>query len=129
MSYPDEIQANLERADSSLKAARLLLESGLPDDAASRAYYAAFHAASALLLSKNLSFSSHTGVLRAISLNFVKTGELDKSVGRDLNWLAELRQVGDYGEVRRVTGTEAEQALEITADFIAQTRSFLAKGG
>ncbi len=128
MSYPDEIQANLERADSSLKAARLLLESGLPDDAASRAYYAAFHAASALLLSKNLSFSSHTGVLRAISLNFVKTGELDRSIGRDLNWLAELRQVGDYGEVRRVTSTEAEQALEITADFIAQTRSLLARG-
>ena len=129
MSYPDEIQANLERADSSLKAARLLLESGLPDDAASRAYYAAFHAASALLLSKNLSFSSHTGVLRAISLNFVKTGELDRSIGRDLNWLAELRQVGDYGEVRRVTSTEAEQALEITANFIAQTRSLLEKGG
>ncbi len=76
MSHPEEVQANLNRANSSLQSARILLTSGFADDAASRAYYAAFHAASALLLSQDLEFGSHTGVLRAISLHFVKTGKL-----------------------------------------------------
>ncbi|NEQ55000.1 MAG: HEPN domain-containing protein, partial [Leptolyngbya sp. SIO3F4] len=56
MNYPDEIQANLDRADAALQAAQVLLDNQLLDDAASRTYYAAFYAASALLLSKGLSF-------------------------------------------------------------------------
>ncbi|MEM7066140.1 MAG: HEPN domain-containing protein [Cyanobacteria bacterium P01_B01_bin.77] len=87
------------------------------DEVASRAYYAAFHAASALLLSKELSFNSHSGVLRAVSLNFVKTGQLDRHYGRDLNWLAELRQVGDYGESRHVTIEEAQTAISVAQSF------------
>jgi uncharacterized protein (UPF0332 family) len=125
VNFSDEIQANLERANSSLQASKLLLESALPDDSASRAYYAVFHAASALLLSKGLSFNSHSGVLRAISLNFVKTGQLDKNVGRDLNWLAELRQIGDYGELRRVSRTDAVRALEIASNFVGIVDSLL----
>jgi uncharacterized protein (UPF0332 family) len=125
VSFPDEVQSNLDRAYSSLQAARLLLESGLPDDSASRAYYAVFHAASALLLSKGLSFNSHSGVLRAISLNFVKTGQLDRTVGRNLSWLAEIRQVGDYGELRRVSSADASRALEIANNFVAIVDSLL----
>ena len=123
MSSPEEVQANLDRADASLQAAQLLLDSELLDDAASRAYYAAFHAATALLLSQNLSFSSHTGVLRAINLNFVKTGQLDQSIGRNLNWLAELRQVGDYGETRRVFPPQGERAVAAPGSFIARGKA------
>lgn len=125
MSRSDEIQANLERAESSFQAAQLLLVSGFSDDAASRAYYAAFHAASALLVSRGLSFNSHAGVLRAISLNFVKTGQLDRSTGKDLNWLAELRQLSDYGELRRVSRANAEEALVIAARFMSAVQSVL----
>ncbi len=125
MNYSNEIQAKLERSEASLQAARLLLASELFDDSASRAYYTIFHAASALLLSRGLSFNSHSGVLRAVSLNFVKTGELEKSLGRDINWLAELRQVGDYGEVRRVSSREANQAVQIASNFLGQVRAIL----
>ena len=86
MSNTPEMRSHLERATSSLQAATLLRSAELPNDAASRAYYAVFHAASALLLAQNLEFKSHAGVLRAISLNFVKPGILETSVGRDLNW-------------------------------------------
>lgn len=121
----EEIQTNLDRADSSLQAARLLFDANLPDDVASRAYYASFHAASALLLSDGLSFTSHSGVLRAISLNFVKTGRLDRRHGKNLNWLAELRQVGDYGESRHVTIDEAQKAISVSNSFLEQVRSLL----
>ncbi|MBT9314680.1 hypothetical protein [Leptothoe spongobia] len=38
MNYPDEIQANLERADAALQAAQVLLDNQLLDDAASQTY-------------------------------------------------------------------------------------------
>jgi len=125
VSNSEEIQANLERAKASLQAAKVLLASDLLDDATSRAYYGAFHAATALLLSRDLSFGSHAGVLRAISLNFVKTGSLPKAYGRDLSWLAELRQIADYGEMRHVTTEEAERAIQATEQFLHQVQEIL----
>ncbi len=125
MNNLDEIRSHLERASSSLQAARLLLSSELPNDSASRAYYVIFHAASALLLAQNLEFKSHTGVLRAISLNFVKPGILENKVGRNLNWLAELRQTADYGEMRDVSIPDAEAAINIADSFLNQVYQLL----
>ena len=56
-----EIEALLEKAKRSQKAAAKLLRDGDIDFAASRAYYSLFYIASALLLSRGLSFSSHSG--------------------------------------------------------------------
>jgi len=48
--YANEIAAYLERAQQSLEAAKELASSGYFDFAASRAYYTAFYAATAVLL-------------------------------------------------------------------------------
>lgn len=50
----EEFSANLERARTSLRAAKDMVEKEYYDIAASRAYYAAFYAASALLLKAKL---------------------------------------------------------------------------
>jgi uncharacterized protein (UPF0332 family) len=125
MTNANEIKANLDRAYSSLQAAKLLKDAGLLDDSASRAYYSVFHAASALLLSRNLSFNSHAGILRAINLQFVKTGELDRNFGREINWLAELRQVGDYGEIRHVEINDVKRSIEQAEAFLTQVSLML----
>ncbi|MGI8741043.1 MAG: HEPN domain-containing protein [Bryobacteraceae bacterium] len=52
-----EIEAVLDKARESLKGAHILSSGGLFDFAASRAYYAMFHGAEALLFSKGLAFS------------------------------------------------------------------------
>lgn len=59
---PEEIVANLQRAEQSLRAAQELASRGYYDFAASRAYYAAFYAATALLLPEGLELSKHSGV-------------------------------------------------------------------
>jgi uncharacterized protein (UPF0332 family) len=125
MIHSNEIQANIDRSNSSLQAAKLLKDAGLLDDSASRAYYSVFHAASALLLSRNLTFNSHAGILRAINLQFVKTGELDRSFGREINWLAELRQVSDYGEIRHVEIDDVTRSIEQAEAFLTQVTVML----
>ena len=118
MSSEAEILANLERAKDSIIAASSLLDQGFPDFAASRAYYAAFYAATALLVSEGLTFSKHSGVISHIHKEFVRTGKLDKQSGQDLNWLFELRNVGDYGETRHVPEADARQAIAAASGFL-----------
>lgn len=53
----------LSRADVCLREARALYDASLPYGAASRAYYAVFHAARALLFSAGLEATTHKGTV------------------------------------------------------------------
>ena len=123
--FADEIAAYLERAERSLEAARQLALNGHYDFAASRAYYAAFYAATALLLHEGLEFSKHSGVIAAIHQRFVRTGKLAREQGKALNWLFELRGVGDYGGMAHVSLQEAGQAIETAEKFLEAVRALL----
>ena len=123
--FADEIAANLERAEQSIKAARQLASGSFYDFGASRAYYAAFYAATALLLREGLEFGKHSGVIASIHQRFVKTGKLDKEQGKALNWLFELRGVGDYGVNAHVSREQFQQAIEATVKFLEAIKPLL----
>jgi uncharacterized protein (UPF0332 family) len=116
----EEVKANLDRSEESILVARELYDSEHYDFSASRAYYSVFYAATALLLAKGFTFKRHSGVISAIHQRFVKTGLIDREIGKDLNWLFELRNIGDYGEIRHVPQEDAEKAI-IAADRFVQT--------
>lgn len=54
-----EIKSLIERAKKYLKSADMLLKEGDYESSVSRTYYAMFYSSQAVLLTKNLSFSSH----------------------------------------------------------------------
>ena len=74
----------------------MLLKEEDYESSVSRTYYAMFYSVQAMLLTKNLSFSSHKGVISAFGEHFVKTGVLTREMGRELNRAFEKRQIGDY---------------------------------
>lgn len=123
--YKSEILSNLERAETNLQVAGELLERGYYDVSASRAYYAAFYAASALLLNHGFDTSKHSGVIALIHQHFVKSGKLSKEQGRNLNWLFELRSVGDYGVSLHVALEDAQRAVKTTEDFFQSVKALL----
>ncbi|MCB2262682.1 MAG: HEPN domain-containing protein [Candidatus Thiosymbion ectosymbiont of Robbea hypermnestra] len=128
LQYTQEIEANLNRAREAISAARGLLREGYPDFAASRSYYAAFYAATALLLREGLEFKKHSGVIATIHQRFVKTGKIDKKHGKNLNWLYELRSVGDYGVTIHVPGDEAKKAIIEAEGFLNAIQEIIRKG-
>jgi len=69
--HEQEIAANLERAEQSVQVAKDLAVKDYHDFAASRAYYAAFYGAIAVLLNEELDFSKHSGVIASIHQRFV----------------------------------------------------------
>ena len=120
-----EIFANLQRAETNLRAAKVLIDKEYFDIAAARAYYAAFYAASALLLSQDIDTNKHSGVIALIHQHFVKTGKLDKEQGKSLNWLFEIRGVGDYGVSVHVASGEAYLAVQVAERFLESTKQNL----
>jgi uncharacterized protein (UPF0332 family) len=114
-----EVEVLLQKARESLHAAGLLKQEGYLDFAASRAYYAMFYAAEALLLDRGLSYSSHSAVIAAFGKEFAKTKVLDPKFHRCLIDAQDLRNLGDYGIGPGVTADQAQEVLLWAAEFLA----------
>ena len=71
-----------------------------------RLYYAVFHICQALLLSEKETPRRHAGMIHKIGQDFITTGKIDRSYGRLISRLYELRQSGDYDD--KYDATEEE---------------------
>jgi len=120
-----ECDVLLAAADAKLRAADLLLAEGLPDDAASRAYYAAFHAVSALHLANGNAFSSHAQLIGRFNKDFVRTGRMPAAFARILTRLFQDRQLGDYGAPASISPEQARQDIDDARQLIAAIRDAL----
>ena len=68
------IDVRIESADEDLETAKELLKLSRYRAAVNRAYYAIFSTTNAVLLSKQIERSKHSGVEAAFIQNFIKTG-------------------------------------------------------
>lgn len=84
------------KATGSLAAARRDLAAQDFALAMNRAYYAAFYAASALLLEQGKKFKKHTGVRAAFNREVIKAGQLATRHGELYNRLFQDRVSADY---------------------------------
>ncbi|KAF5414127.1 MAG: hypothetical protein C5S48_09960 [Candidatus Methanogaster sp.] len=122
-----EAASLIERAKKYLKSSRTLLVDGDYESSVSRAYYAMFYSAEAVLLTKNLSFSSHRGVISAFGEYFVKTDIFPRDMGRELNRAFEKRQLGDYEYTFVISEDEAQEILEQSKHFVERVIQYLEK--
>lgn len=120
-----ELVALLTLAEEKLRAANLLLAGGAWGDASSRAYYAAFHAISAVLLAHGATYTRHGQVLGAFNRDFVHPGHFPSTFTMLLTRLYENRQSGDYGLIAGVTETEARADVTDAQQIVEAVRRFL----
>lgn len=120
-----EVVSLIERARKYLNSARILLDEKDYESSVSRAYYAMFYAAEAVLLTKNLSFSSHKGVISAFGEHFVNTGIFPRDMGRELHRAFEKRQLGDYEYTFVISEDEAREILDKSKDFVEEIIQYL----
>ena len=66
---------------------------------ANRLYYAAYYASVALLINNNIDASTHKGVIRMISQEFVRKDILSMEDSQLLGRLFNMRQTGDYEDL------------------------------
>jgi len=105
------LKAIMAKAEEKLASAERELAAGFPGEASSRAYYAAFHAITAVLATRGLSFFSHTQTIGAFNREFVngtfKNMQLKEyqqraleTIRTYLEHLAELRQKAEKTRTR-----------------------------
>ena len=107
-----------QRAQRVITTAAGLIKSD-PESAASRAYYAAFHALTALFALRGQSFKKHAALRAALHKDLIKSGEWPMERGKDYDLLTELRETSDYAEVARVTELDARRAVEAAQRIVA----------
>jgi uncharacterized protein (UPF0332 family) len=129
----ENIRANvadeMRLAGSALHAADALLGLGLVPDAASRAYYAALHAARALLFSLGLEVRSHRAVRTMLSRHFVQSGALSPERSKELGHLESLRTAGDYDSAFALGADEVRPEVEKARRFVEDARAILHAAG
>ena len=86
--------------------------------ATSRAYYAMFYAATALLGARDIFRSKHRGVVSAFGEQFAKTGDMDAELGTLLQQAFRARLGCDYDAEHEGTHEEAEATIESARRFI-----------
>jgi uncharacterized protein (UPF0332 family) len=118
-------EAELGRAEVCLREAEVLRASGLPYGAASRAYYAVFHAARALLVSRGLEPASHRGVVSLIGEHYVRSGVLSAEQGRMVSRMQRDREDADYQVGSVFTDDQAAEAVRSAQRFIEAVRGLI----
>jgi uncharacterized protein (UPF0332 family) len=118
-------QSLLEKAKRKLLTARRDFASDSFEDRVSRAYYAMFYVAEAVLDTEGLAFSSHSAVIAAFGQRFVKTGKVPTDFHRYLQKGQDLRLRGDYDEVYQVTREEAAEQMARAEAFMSFVEKLL----
>ena len=102
-----------QRSEDALRTAESDLSVSF-DAAASRAYYSAFYAVSALFALEGKEFVKHSAVHAAVHRDLVKSGRWSAELGKSYSRLLQLRETGDYGGGRHVQQSEARAAVSDT---------------
>jgi len=116
-------------AEECLEEAKLLLSGGFYKGAASRAYYAMFHAAKAMLLAKNLSPKKHAGVLRMLGVEFVNKGYLEEAHAEAYKLAFDVRTDADYEGGIKVNADLAWQIVHNAEEFLKKAYEVLERLG
>lgn len=120
------VRERLARARTDLDAARLLLTGRFADQAASRAYYAAFYAAEAALLLLGQTRSRHSGLIASFGKMVVKEGGFDREVAALLRDLFDLRNDADY-DFAPLTEEHARAAVADAERFVIAIEEWIGR--
>ena len=122
-----QIELYLDHAKKALQAAKLNIEHRFYATAINRAYYAIFYAASALLLTKGLAQSKHTGVIAAFREHFVKPGLIEAEYSDIYGDVMDARVDSDYEMTFAADLGTAESALTDARRFVERIVTYLAE--
>ncbi len=124
----EESELYLARAWECLAEARKIADIGLAGAAARSAYYAAFHAAEALIFSKTgRAVKSHSGLRATFARLAVDIPELDKTFTTFLARAYKFKEANDYaiGGSSVIALVDAQAAIEEAERFVRTVETVL----
>jgi hypothetical protein len=116
----------ISQARETLREADVLLREEMSlRSVMNRLYYAMFYAVLALLQTKQLGTSKHSGAIALFDREFVKTGVFPKELSKALHRAFELRQKGDYMEEAEITAADVEELRPLAGEFVDKAEAVI----
>jgi len=115
----------MKKAIERLRVAQKLLNESDYEDAVSRAYYAMYHAAKALLATINVFPKTHEGVVAEFGKRFILTGTFPRELGKNLADVKAARETYEYSVTATLEKAEAETIVLNAQTFVEALKEYL----
>ena len=119
------IKYRLNRAQETLEEADLLLKHNKMNASVNRIYYALFYAVLALLRTKHLISTKHTGVKAFFHKHFIKSGIIEENMGKFYDKMFDLRHKGEYEDFVHFEKEEVKEYLEDARKFVEKIKKYI----
>jgi uncharacterized protein (UPF0332 family) len=124
----DKITKYLTRSRQAIETGKLVLAHEDYITVVNRAYFAIFYAANALLATKGLERSKHSGVIAAFRQHFVKTGIIEPEFSRFYGAAMDERHAADY-DLIQLDYESASHHLTNATQFLNRIERYLQEAG
>ena len=92
----DLVSYRIKKARETYNEVSLHIDNKLGNTAVNRLYYACYYSVIALLIKNDIKASTHAGARQMFGLHYIKTGIIDKELGKFYSDIFDMRQTGDY---------------------------------
>lgn len=114
----DLARYRIETAKSDLKAAQLLMDVNECRGANNRAYYALYHAISAVHALQGKAYKRHKDAISNFNKEYVRTEIFPKTIGRQIAQAEEIRHASDYDDFYIATKSETKEQIETAKELL-----------
>lgn len=122
-SIRDLVRYRMETAQSDLQSAEILLKEKEYRGANNRAYYAIYHAISAVHALDGRSYKRHKDTLANFNKDYVKTEIIPKTFGRRIARAEEIRHASDYDDFYIASQEESERQVVVADGLYSWLKS------
>jgi uncharacterized protein (UPF0332 family) len=123
--FIDLAKYRLEKAKNTLSYAKSYIDDTTLDSTVNRIYYSMFYAVNALLITKGLYSSKHSGVRAIFNREIVNKGLIEKQWGEFFADMFDRRQKGDYKDFVKFEKQDVEEWLKKSEEFINKIEQLL----
>ncbi len=114
------VSYRLKKAKDTINEIELLVDNQLWNTAVNRLYYACYYAVTALLVNNKFSTQTHSGVRQMFGHHFVKTGAINKDLGKFYSFIFTKRQTGDYDDFVDFSSDDVKGLVNPAKKLIAE---------
>lgn len=120
----DLVRYRIETAKSDLQSAQILIREKEYRGANNRAYYAIYHAVSAVHALDSKSYKRHKDTLANFNKDYVRTEIFPRTFGRKIAQAEEIRHASDYDDFYIATKNEAEEQMQTAKELIEKIEEY-----
>ena len=120
----DLMKYRLETAESDLRVAKSLIQSKEYRAANNRAYYAIFHAISAVHALDGKAYKKHKDAIANFNRDYVKTEIFPRDIGRKISRAEEIRHASDYDDFYIADKKETQELADTAEELIRMVEAY-----